>query len=225
MTSTCGSLEWNRCAPMLQQFQLDSQNVYSYSYLEPYSSQGKQYFFFSIPTLRPPAFSKSVARIVSTQPKAKWNNLKCDFTLLYVLSDDSDMLVPVRTCVLMPETHHMAQLMSHNPKLVTVLSNGYGLRAPSSATHVGATPGTENKNPRSTPVTSGTLKHRNRTQHLAGLRTGQQLHTLYVLTCKNKQNIKKKVHLYKHAHVPLSVIPGKGNPYRLSTFWANTKLS
>lgn len=128
---------------MLQQFQLDIQNVYSYNYFEPYSRQGQQYFLF-IPTLGPPAFSKSVARKISTQPKARWNNVKCDFTLLYVLPDDSDMLVPVRPCVLVPETHHMPQLMSHNTKLVTVLSNGYSLRTPSSATHIGATPGKEN---------------------------------------------------------------------------------
>lgn len=78
------------------------------------------------------------------QPKARQNKLKHDFTLLYVLSDDSDMLVPVRPCVLVPETHHMTQLMSHNTKLVTVLSNGDCLRAPASATHVGTTPRKEN---------------------------------------------------------------------------------
>lgn len=138
-TFTCGSLEWNGYAPLFQQFQ----NFYSYSYFDPYSRQGQKHFS-SISTLRPPAFSTSVARKVPTQPKARWNNLQPGFTLLYVLSDDSDMLVPVRPCVLMPETHHMTQLMSHNTKLVTVLSNGYSLRAPSSATHVGATPGKEN---------------------------------------------------------------------------------
>lgn len=51
------------------------------------------------------------------------------------------MAVPVRPRVLMPEADDMAQFMDHDAKLVTILADGDGLRAPATATHVRAAPG------------------------------------------------------------------------------------
>ncbi|TNN43755.1 hypothetical protein EYF80_046064 [Liparis tanakae] len=50
------------------------------------------------------------------------------------------MLVSVRPCVFVPEADHVAEFMNHNAKLITVLSDGDGLRAATSPPHVGATP-------------------------------------------------------------------------------------
>lgn len=62
-------------------------------------------------------------------------------TWLDVLAHDGDVAVPVGPRVLVPEADDVAQLMHHDSKLVTVLADGDGLRAPTSATHVGAAPG------------------------------------------------------------------------------------
>jgi len=61
-------------------------------------------------------------------------------TWLDVVSDDAYMLVSVRACVFVPEADHVAEFMNHNAKLITVLSDGDGLRAATSPPHVGATP-------------------------------------------------------------------------------------
>lgn len=68
-------------------------------------------------------------------------------TWLDVLSDDGDVLVSVWPGVFMPEPDHVAQLMRHNPKLVTVFPNGYGLRASTSAPNIGTTAGQLQKYP------------------------------------------------------------------------------
>lgn len=62
-------------------------------------------------------------------------------TWLDILAHDGDVAVPVWPCVLVPEANDVAQLMDHDAKLVTVLAYGDGLRAPTTATHVGAAPG------------------------------------------------------------------------------------
>lgn len=62
-------------------------------------------------------------------------------TWLDVLSHNGDMAVPVGPCVLVPEADDMAQLMDHDAELITVLADGDGLGAPTTATHVGAAPG------------------------------------------------------------------------------------
>lgn len=62
-------------------------------------------------------------------------------TWLDVLPHDGDVAVPVGPRVLVPEADDVAQLMHHDSKLVTVLADGDGLRAPTTATHVGAAPG------------------------------------------------------------------------------------
>lgn len=62
-------------------------------------------------------------------------------TWLDVLAHDGDVAVPVGPRVLVPEADDVAQLMHHDSKLVTVLADGDGLRAPTTATHVGAAPG------------------------------------------------------------------------------------
>lgn len=62
-------------------------------------------------------------------------------TWLDVLTHDGDMAVPVWPCVLVPEANDVTQLMDHDAKLVTVLADGYGLGAPTTATHIGAAPG------------------------------------------------------------------------------------
>lgn len=59
---------------------------------------------------------------------------------LDVLAHDGDVAVPVGPRVLVPEADDVAQLMHHDSKLVTVLADGDGLRAPTTATHVGAAP-------------------------------------------------------------------------------------
>lgn len=61
-------------------------------------------------------------------------------TCLDVVSDDAYVLVTVRTCVFVPEADHVAELMHHDAKLITVLSYRDGLRAAASPPHVGATP-------------------------------------------------------------------------------------
>lgn len=66
---------------------------------------------------------------------------KVHHTWLDVLTHDGDMAVPVRPRVLVPEADDVAQLMDHDAKFVTILANGDGLGAPSSATHIGAAPG------------------------------------------------------------------------------------
>ena len=66
--------------------------------------------------------------------------METPITRLDVVSGDSDVLVTVGTGVLVPEADHMAQFMNHDAKLVTVLSNGDGLRAASSLPYIGATP-------------------------------------------------------------------------------------
>lgn len=66
-------------------------------------------------------------------------------TWLDVFSDDGDVLISVWPGVFMPETNYMAQLVSHDAKLVTVFPNGYGLGTPSSTPNVGATAGQAQK--------------------------------------------------------------------------------
>lgn len=62
-------------------------------------------------------------------------------TWLDVFSDDGDMLVSVWPGMFVPKPNHVAQLMSHNAKLVTVFPNGYGLWASSSSPNIGTTAG------------------------------------------------------------------------------------
>lgn len=62
-------------------------------------------------------------------------------TWLDVLAHDGDVAVSVRPRVLMPEADDMTQFMDHNAELVTVLADGDGLGAPTTAAHVGAAPG------------------------------------------------------------------------------------
>ena len=62
-------------------------------------------------------------------------------TWLDILSHDGDVAVPVGPRVLMPEADDVTQLMDHDAKLIAVLANGDGLRAPATATHIGAAPG------------------------------------------------------------------------------------
>ena len=57
------------------------------------------------------------------------------------------MLVSVWPGVFMPEPNHMAQLVGHNAKLVTVFSNGYSLWASTSAPNIGTTAGQLQKYP------------------------------------------------------------------------------
>lgn len=64
----------------------------------------------------------------------------CAPTWLNVVPDNADMFVSIGSCVFVPEADHMTQLMHHNAKLVTVFPNGYGLRASSTATHIGTAP-------------------------------------------------------------------------------------
>lgn len=64
----------------------------------------------------------------------------CASTWLNVVPDNADVFISIRPSVFMPEANHMPQLMHHNAKLVTVFPNGYGLRAPSTATHIGTAP-------------------------------------------------------------------------------------
>lgn len=61
-------------------------------------------------------------------------------TWLDVVSDDVYMLVTVWARVFVPEADHVAELVNHDAKLITVLSNGDGLGAAASPPHVGATP-------------------------------------------------------------------------------------
>lgn len=61
-------------------------------------------------------------------------------TWLNVVPDNADVFVSIGPRVLMPEANHVTQLVHHNAKLVTVFPNGYGLGAPSPATHVGTAP-------------------------------------------------------------------------------------
>lgn len=58
-------------------------------------------------------------------------------TWLNVVPDDADVLVPIGSRVFVPEANHVAQLVHHDAKLVTVFADGYGLGTPSAATHVG----------------------------------------------------------------------------------------
>lgn len=62
-------------------------------------------------------------------------------TWLDVLTHDGDVAVPVGPRVLVPKADDVAQLMDHDAELVTVLADRDGLRAPATATHVGAAPG------------------------------------------------------------------------------------
>ena len=50
------------------------------------------------------------------------------------------MLISIRPRVFVPEANYMTQLVHHNAKFVTVFADGYGLGAPSAATHIGTTP-------------------------------------------------------------------------------------
>lgn len=50
------------------------------------------------------------------------------------------MVITVGARVLMPESNHVTQLMNHYAKLITVFTNGNGLRPIASATHVGTAP-------------------------------------------------------------------------------------
>lgn len=59
-------------------------------------------------------------------------------TRLNVITDDGDMFISVRSCVFMPESYHMSQLMNNNPKFITVLSDGYGLRSCPTSAHIRA---------------------------------------------------------------------------------------
>lgn len=86
----------------------------------------------SRPCARPPSSSISPRMGCSPWGVCTW---------LYVLPYNRDMAVPVGPRVLVPEANDMAQLMDHDAKLVTVLADGDGLGAPTSATHVGAAPG------------------------------------------------------------------------------------
>lgn len=72
-------------------------------------------------------------------------------TWLDVVPDDADMFVSVGPGVLVPETNHVAQLMHHYSKLVTVLSYGDGLGTATPAAHIGTAPAgsnTQNKDQR-----------------------------------------------------------------------------
>lgn len=138
------------------------------------------------------------------------------------------MLIPVRPCVFMPETHHMTQLMSHNTKLVTVLSNGYSLRAPSSATHIWATPGKENPQ---THAAHQLIEEDWDTGTEDGIWQGpgqasscihcQFLH-VHVCVCikKTPKCLPVKMYIYT-----LSVIPAKRTQKVLALFWASAQLS
>lgn len=61
-------------------------------------------------------------------------------TCLDVISDNTNMLIAVGTCMLVPEADHVAQFMHNDPKLVTILSYGDGLGTSAPPAHVGATP-------------------------------------------------------------------------------------
>lgn len=79
------------------------------------------------------------------------SRLQSSLTWLDVVPDDADMFVSVGPGVLVPETNHMAKLMNHYSKLVTVLSYGDGLGTATPAAHIGTAPAgsnTQNKDQR-----------------------------------------------------------------------------
>lgn len=57
-------------------------------------------------------------------------------TRLDVVTYNADVVVSVRSRVLMPESYHVTELMDHDSKLVTVFTNGNGLGSSAPATHV-----------------------------------------------------------------------------------------
>lgn len=63
-----------------------------------------------------------------------------DLTRHDIFVDNLYMLISIRASMLMPESHHMAQLMNNNPKLVTVFPDRYGLGTVSPLAHKWATP-------------------------------------------------------------------------------------
>lgn len=63
-----------------------------------------------------------------------------DLTRHDIFVDNLYMLISIWASMLMPESHHMAQLMNNNPKLVTVFPNRYGLGTVSPLAHEWATP-------------------------------------------------------------------------------------
>lgn len=58
-------------------------------------------------------------------------------TRLDVFSNDGDMVITVWSCMFMPKTYHMTQLMDNYTKFITVLAYRYSLRTISPSTHVG----------------------------------------------------------------------------------------
>lgn len=61
-------------------------------------------------------------------------------TWLNVVPDNADVFVSVGPRVFVPESNHVTQLVYHYAKLVAVFPDGYGLRAPSTTTHIWAAP-------------------------------------------------------------------------------------
>ena len=46
-----------------------------------------------------------------------------------------NMMIPIRSCVLMPESNHMTQFVDDNAELVAILTNGNSLSSISSFAH------------------------------------------------------------------------------------------
>lgn len=61
-------------------------------------------------------------------------------TRLDVFSNDGDMVITVRSCMFVPKTYHMTQLMDNYTKFITVLANRYSLRTISPSTHIRTAP-------------------------------------------------------------------------------------
>lgn len=61
-------------------------------------------------------------------------------TRLDVLSNDGDMVITVWSCMFMPKTYHVPQLMDNYAKFITVLANRYSLRTISPSTHIRTAP-------------------------------------------------------------------------------------
>lgn len=62
------------------------------------------------------------------------------FTWLDVIPDYGHMIIPVGSCVFMPEADNVAQFVNYNAKLVTVLPYGDGLGSVATTTDIGTTP-------------------------------------------------------------------------------------
>lgn len=61
-------------------------------------------------------------------------------TRLDVFSNDGDMVITVWSCMFMPKTYHMTQLMDNYTKFITVFANRYSLRTISPSTHIRTAP-------------------------------------------------------------------------------------